>query len=75
MTPQQIAEKVFPNVSTSPQKRKHKELIQLITTLQKETWDQACKAQREIIEKEFELQGLEFPRFRHFPYAPMPENL
>lgn len=30
LTREEIAEKVLPNVSTSPQKRKHKELTSLI---------------------------------------------
>lgn len=47
MTPQQIAEKIMPHTKLIDRKKVREELVQLITTLQKETWDEACKAGRD----------------------------
>lgn len=48
MTPQQIAEKVYPKPTDARLKdtkaQERDELILLLTTLQKETWERACKA-------------------------------
>lgn len=45
-------------------------LLILLKERDQVVWESACKAQREAIELEFNAQGLLFPRFRHFPYAP-----
>lgn len=48
LTRQQIAEKVYPiaeDYTIYGRVEDRRELIQLLTTLQKETWDAACKAQ------------------------------
>lgn len=56
----------MPHTKLIDRKKVRKELVQLITTLQKETWDQACKAQREPskykigIDWEKRIAGVEF---------------
>lgn len=55
LTPEEIAEKVYPDLvnyeaegwTIEHYTQMKDELTQLITTLQKETWDEACIEQRE----------------------------